>query len=264
MDNGLPPVGSPAALREEDGRLYPSRVEGVDDAALTVAWPSGISAATPFEPGAEFELTWASGSGIYAVPVRYAAPRTEGAVRLWDLEVVGAVVVEQRREYVRVPTAAAVTVTARRPPEGDMTMVPAPTPSPAPAAPDPAAPDPAVPATTDDGTDPAADAETDDGGDGALRGTLVDISEVAMQCRLPVAPSDERVHPGRSVTAAFQLAEERFVLDGTVHAVRSGDRATEARVVVVFQQPERSADRLRRQVFAIQVEMRRVSREHSP
>lgn len=234
--NELPQIGDGVTLVDVGRFSYASRIEGTDPGMLTVARPIGLPAASPYEPGAQFDLSWVGGAGINVVPVELVESRREGAVPLWDVAVVGNTRVEQRREFVRVPVFGRITVLTGLDDDGG-----------------------------DDGAvldDPHSPASGDD--ERTVRGVLVDLSEAALQCTLWTPGTDERIAEGSRVLCRFTIFDDEVRRAGSVLRIRPGPpgaKDNQCNVVVTFEQSTAEADALRRHVFAIQLQMRRAEKE---
>ena len=218
--DGRPSIGDPVVLRDADGLVYSSRVEDVDDDMIAVARPADLRAALEYPEGMELELVWTLSTGIHVLPVELAGTSVDNHIRLWHLAVTGDGWSEQRRDYVRVPVV------------GRIALEP-----------------------VDDETEPGLGAAVD--ADRTLHGQLVDLSEVATQCAMPVATDDPRIAVGTPVRCEFGVNGQSFDIRGTVAIVRIGASARDTRVVVRFDGSRAVADALRKQVFAIQIAMRR-------
>ncbi|GAA1969685.1 hypothetical protein GCM10009798_32950 [Nocardioides panacihumi] len=98
---------------------------------------------------------------------------------------------------------------------------------------------------------------------GVLDGHLVDVSEAALRVR--VAPREAEACPaGSSVSAVFEIRQERFDVEGTVLRSWPSERANgdpAADVVVVLDLSEPQARDLRRALMAEQVQRRRLARD---
>lgn len=229
----LPPIGAPIALHDEDGGLYPSRMEGNDDDALTVARPSGLFASVSYRDGMHFDLSWTMDTGIYVLPVVLVGTSTDGVVRLWHLEPTGEVWTQQRRDYVRVPLVGLIRMTP---------IV------------DEVRPDSRTPAGLPEG----ADLDTE------FEGGFVDLSEVAAQCSVHLSMRDPRIAVGTQLRCRFAIAGDDFDIVGAVAILRAGATPNESRIVVRFDHSEVAASALRRHVFRVQLEMRRERQQSEP
>ena len=86
----------------------------------------------------------------------------------------------------------------------------------------------------------------------ALAGTLVDMSEGALRCVVDIAKADELETD--EVNATFRFGDHQFDIPARITFRRSGTQPSEViQLIVVFDEPVREADLLRRQVFAQQL-----------
>ena len=83
-----------------DGELYNSRVEDVHGRLITVGAPYGIRWEDVPRVGAGLEIAWVSGDRRHAVDMRLKSITREQPPR-WELQVVGSVRLQTRRNYVR-------------------------------------------------------------------------------------------------------------------------------------------------------------------
>lgn len=223
--NALPPIGAPVVLRDDDGGIYSSRLEGEEDGIIAVARPSGLLAAVSYKDGMSFDLTWTMDNGIFIMPVTLVGSSTDGLVRLWHLEATGEIRAQQRRDYVRVPLTGRILLT---------------------------------PVVDDVRPGAAATAETPDGeADADIEGAFVDVSEVAAQCSVHLSMSDPRIAVGAHLRCRFKIAGDDFDIIGMQTILRPGMSPNETRIVVRFDHSEIAASALRRHVFRIQLESRR-------
>lgn len=111
-----PRLGDPIELRDPRGRVYASRVEGLDDGRITAAEPLDLPAAGVQNHSVEWDVVWTEDTGIHCVPTRLDATSVDNHLRLWHLSVTGAGWSEQRRDYVRVPWSGRIVIT----PAGDL------------------------------------------------------------------------------------------------------------------------------------------------
>jgi hypothetical protein len=93
--------------------------------------------------------------------------------------------------------------------------------------------------------------------DSPLDAEFVDLSEIAAQCSVPLAIDDPRIEVGRTVQCRFALGDDEFSVAAEIAIVRPGATAHESRIVIRFGSSQAVADALRKQVFRIQVQMRR-------
>ncbi len=101
---------------------------------------------------------------------------------------------------------------------------------------------------------PAADASTS-----SMVGHLADVSEASLRCTMPPASADELGTEPLGVVATFHFGDADFAIPAhTLIRPRSADRTKLVDVVVVFDEPVRDGDALRKQVFAQQLRARRA------
>ncbi|WP_344618223.1 PilZ domain-containing protein [Dactylosporangium salmoneum] len=80
---------------------YKTRVEDLEGTALTIAAPIGAGDVEPPEEGAEFQVFWTNTTRNRSIlPVRLVGITKESPKR-WQLEIVGDVVRDTRRRFVR-------------------------------------------------------------------------------------------------------------------------------------------------------------------
>lgn len=88
----------------------------------------------------------------------------------------------------------------------------------------------------------------------SLTGRLVDVSEAALRCSLDDAATRSLGEPGTAVQVGFRLGDQDFDIPAHVAFERTGPAsARHVEVVVLFDEPVRDADTLRRQIFAQQL-----------
>lgn len=213
-----PSIGDPVVLRDAQGVEYASRVEDLDGDMIAVARPTDLRAALEYAEGLELELVWTLATGIHLLPVELAGTSTDHHIRLWHLAVTGDGWSAQRRDYVRVPAVGRIAI---------------------------------EPVEAEAGSGESADPGS------RLEGQLVDLSEVATQCAIPVAMDDPRIAIGTAVHCEFGVNGQSFAVPGTVAIVRGGAGPRDTRVVVRFDASRATGDALRKQVFAIQLAKRR-------
>jgi len=105
----IPDVNQPVLLFGEGGD-FASRVEDVNETALTLARPFGLPLETELDDGLPFEVRWTAPEGLYALPVRVTERAIDGKIRIWHAEPVGTARLINRRSHVRVPVALAMTI----------------------------------------------------------------------------------------------------------------------------------------------------------
>lgn len=277
----LPRIGSAVMLRDRGGAVFASRIESFDRAALTVVKPVGVPAAYPYPPGSRFDVLWTAPSGQHVLPAELHRSRAEGTVLLWELRPVAAPVIEQRREFVRVPAFGRVVLWLDRDDRaGD------------------GAADGFVDGFSDEaggrgsgaglggglegagagdeagswgwrggdsGGDLADDRGSDRGAPGLMRigadtarreGYLIDVSEAAMQASIWAEPDDPLLAEAGRGIVEFSAHGTSFTRAGVVHGVRPGAVGHEMTVIFRFDQSGAEATELRREVFAAQVDLR--------
>lgn len=225
----LPQIGDPVTLRDLRGFHYASRVEGMAEKSISVARPADLRASLEYDVGIELDLVWTEGSGIHVLPTELAGTSVEKRIRLWHLTVAGGGWTEQRRDYVRVPMAGRIVI------------------------------------TTTDADGPASSRASigDDVGDcfgddvGAIEGRFIDLSEIAAQCFVDLPRDDSRLAVGRAMRCTFTVDREVFEIAAQIVIVRPGSTSRESRIVMLFEPSRTESDALRKQVFKIQVAMRR-------
>lgn len=222
MSGDLLEVGSLVMLRDDAEEVHASRVEECRPGLLTVAKPVGIPAALPYRVGTAIDVLWTQPSGVRVIPTELIATRSEGRVLLWDLGQRGESWVEQRREFVRVPTFGRVSLR------------------------------PVVSAA--DGAVTIYDGAL--AGSSVLQGYLVDLSEASVNCAIWSADADPQLQPGSPIEAEFTVRGETFIRSGMVHGLRRSGQDGDVLAVVRFEQTDGEAKALRRVVFATQVDMR--------
>lgn len=242
MSTNIPRIGQPVVLRAPDGLSYASRVEDVDDNAVTAARPTNLRATIEYVEGLEFELVWTLPSGIHVLPVELAGERTEKQIRLWDLTITGDGWTEQRRDYVRVAVAGRITLTPLTALDsGDL-----------------GSDNPDSDNLDSDNLDPGFhNSGSNYAQPEPIAGELVDISEVATQCRVPVPADDDRISIGTRLQCEFILNGTEFRHYGDIVVARPATSARQAIVVVKFDISKQAEDALRKEVFAAQLANRR-------
>jgi hypothetical protein len=96
----LPAINGLIDLILLDGEVFHSRVEDLDGIRFTVGAPYGIHAADVPPVGTAMEIAWVDGDRRHGVDVRLRAFTKEQPPR-WELQVVGSVHLQTRRNYVR-------------------------------------------------------------------------------------------------------------------------------------------------------------------
>jgi hypothetical protein len=219
MPEELPAVEDFVVIVDEDNREHRTQVRAVEPAVITVLRPADVVAGDPLLIGDQIMVSWPDGdNGVGVVNAQLAAIRREGADRLWDMKILGAPWREQRRGYVRAAASGPVLLTQ----------------------------------VVDDSTAPTAS-----GRPRSAAGELLDLSEAAVRCSLPLTEiwASRR---STAVSVSFALdGEEHEIIGRVVTSKLSIQPGAGREVVVLFDQPVPNVDRLREQVFALEQEARR-------
>lgn len=254
MFDQLPRTGTGIMLRDGAEAVYPSRIESWDQQRITVVKPMGVPAAFPYALGSSFDVLWTSPTGLHVVRAELTATRSEGPVRLWVLTPVDEPWVEQRRAFVRVPVFGRVRLAAAPPPPASVTVASDEASDEAyddtPDVGDPAYDDSAAHDDTPTGA-PVADAEP-------RTGYLLDVSEAALQCSIVASVEDPLLVPDAQVVVDFTAHGTDFARRGWIHGARPGADENDVTVIVRFDQTANEATELRKAVFAVQVDLRRI------
>ena len=96
----MPPINGLIDVVLTTGDVYHSRIEDIAGTLLTVGAPYGIHSADVPSAGAGLEIAWVNGDRRYAIDMRLRSLTREQPPR-WELEVVGSVRLQTRRNYVR-------------------------------------------------------------------------------------------------------------------------------------------------------------------
>lgn len=214
--NGLPTINRPITLTSISGQEFASRVEDVGDDWLTVARPLDLPAGLPIENGSDLTASWKAPGGLCVMPCRLVSTRREGTIRLWDVNVAGRIWLEQRRAYVRTTATGAV----------------------------------------------AMRWSTDDESEREISGALEDLSEAALRFQCRDRDLDARALVGKPVEMTLRMRDDEFDLAAEVLRVArsvpsESDRGPAPwQIVLVYTNPGRAADDLRRIVFREQLRER--------
>jgi len=109
----IPPLNHPVVIRTADGREHSSRSEGVEDGALVLATPFGLTADPEAWLGTEVVACWTAASGLCELTVTIAGSGLSGPVRVWHTRPSTPSTRTRhynRRAHVRVPVQGLVTV----------------------------------------------------------------------------------------------------------------------------------------------------------
>jgi hypothetical protein len=96
----LPPINALVDVVLLDGEAFSSRVEDIEGVTLTVGAPYGVHAADIPKVGTALEIAWVAEDRRHAVDVRLTALTREQPPR-WEIQVIGSVRLQTRRNYVR-------------------------------------------------------------------------------------------------------------------------------------------------------------------
>lgn len=87
---------------------------------------------------------------------------------------------------------------------------------------------------------------------GEVPGTLIDLSEGALRCSVDDTHAEDPTFD-ETVQACFRFGDGEFAVPGRVISRRAGEHRTGSlHLVVLFDEPNRDADALRKQIFALQ------------
>jgi hypothetical protein len=102
----MAPIGGQVAIEVDNDLMLPSRIVDADGRNLALAAPSLIGVATP-PVGAQLQIQWASGRGLWVVPGELIAIETE-PLPTWRVRIAGEGEVKQRRRFARAPVDGTV------------------------------------------------------------------------------------------------------------------------------------------------------------
>ncbi|MBN9610077.1 MAG: hypothetical protein J0I11_12270 [Actinobacteria bacterium] len=201
---GLPRPGQSVEMHDAAGKSSFGRVQTASAAAITIAVPADAAVAVAATDGERLELRWSAGPHAGVLPVTLAARQGSIGLQVWDVTPTGPARFEQRRRQDRTAADGAITLTVYTHR-------------------DPPSASDAVMAT--------------------VTGSLVDVSEAALQCLIPTDPTDAVIVSETPVLCDFSLGGSRYRLRGSVHAAWTEDARALVRVVVRFdpEQPELTA-----------------------
>jgi hypothetical protein len=211
--NGLPATNQLITLRADTGQEFGSRVEGAGETMLTVARPLDLPVENDLRVGSRIMTAWNVENGVWVLPGQLSQTRREGVVPLWDITVIGDPWREQRRSYVR---AAVMGTVALR------------------------------------GT-----SETLGGFEASA--VIADLSEASVRCVTTDPALAAHSRTGTSLEISLQVGGSCFELQAEVARVIASDQPSQAselpqwQAVLVFVEPGRAADDLRRIVFTQQL-----------
>jgi hypothetical protein len=88
---------------------------------------------------------------------------------------------------------------------------------------------------------------------------LLDVSEAAVRCAVEAEVTDDILVREVKVVAEFRLDDREFAIPARIGFRRpTAHLAERAELVVMFDEPVKDADALRKQIFALQVRVRRM------
>lgn len=222
----LPEVNSLLFIAVNEEGSWRSRVEDVDGQMLTVAAPLGKGDLEVPDDGAELEVFWTGTRARYVLPVRMMGQTRDRPPR-WHLLAVGRATRQTRRSYVRGGGGgpAEIVRTGR----------------------------------VEQARNDVAVSSRSGGSNGPQQGTVIDISEGGVRCRMDSAD----LIPGDQVRVRVRLGDAALDLNGSVLLVRE-QSPDGVDVVVVYQLSESDAQTVRRYVFQWEIAERRRQLDSEP
>jgi len=100
-----PRVHCLVTLTDQLGRQFRSRIEDLGDDTLVLARPLDLPVEHAFGVGAPVLLSWPDRAGIVTVDTELVESQLPGRLGCWLVRVLGPYLVQQRRQFVRVPVA---------------------------------------------------------------------------------------------------------------------------------------------------------------
>ena len=100
-----PRVNYLVTLTDQLGRQFRSRIEDVGDGTLVLARPLNLPVEHAFGVGAPVLLSWPDRTGIVTVDTELVESQLPGRLGCWLVRVLGPYLIQQRRQFVRVPVA---------------------------------------------------------------------------------------------------------------------------------------------------------------
>lgn len=205
---GSPTSGQSVELHESTGKSSLGRVQRASATELIVAVPTDAGIAKTAGPGSTFDVVWPQRGGVGVLPVTLTQRRAGPQMEVWRCAPRAAAHFEQRRQQTRIPSTGPLRLTVY-PEMGPRAL----------------------------GSD----------GEASLRGVLVDISEVALQCVVMVGPTDVVITSGTRVSCSFTPdGGPDFALRGVVHSAWTEDAPPQVRTVVRFDDSQTGLDDLLR------------------
>lgn len=190
-------------MHEADGKSSLGRVQTSSARTITIAIPADAAVAVSARDGEQLELRWPDGPQAGVLPVTLTRRQGTTGLQVWEVTPTGPAWFDQRRRLRRTSTDGPIALTVytvRGPHEVENTE--------------------AIAAT--------------------VTGSLVDISEAALQCLVPTDATGAVIVSETPVLCDFSLSGYRYLLRGTVHAAWTADVRALVRVVVRFdpEQPD--------------------------
>lgn len=195
--SGLPRAGQSVELHEPDGKSSLGRVQSAREGSVLVAVPTDAGIGVTAEPGAPFEVVWPGPGGVVVLPTTLARRQGASQLELWEFAPSAPARFEQRRQQARIAASGPVTLTLF--PDLGPRSLPIAVGDPAP-----------------------------------LHGSLIDLSEVALQCVVSAEADDPVVTSGAQVVCEFAPSGTHFSLRGVVHSAWTSAAPPRVRVVVQF------------------------------
>lgn len=200
--SGRPRAGQSVEIHDADGKSSLGRAQSVSGESVVVAIGTPSAVALTAHAGATFDIVWPGAGGVTVLPARLLQRQGASQLELWEFAPVGEARSEQRRRQARIGVAGPVTLTMF--------------------------------------SDAAARGLPGPAMHSPLAGTLIDVSEAALQCLIAVEADDPVVTAGAAVMCEFAPDGSHFSLRGVVHAAWTVGAPPRVRVVVQFDedQPE--------------------------
>lgn len=193
---GLPRPGQSVELHEADGKSSLGRVQTALPGAITIAVPADAAVAVAATDGEQLELRWPNGQQAGVLAVTLTSRQGSTGLQLWEVTPTAPVRFDQRRRQYRTAADGPIALTVY----------------------------------TERGPQPPGSGAAS----ATVTGTLVDISEAALQCLVPTDATDAVISSETPVLCDFSLDDIRYRLRGAVHAAWTADARALVRVVVRF------------------------------
>lgn len=201
---GRPRAGQSVEIHDVEGKSSLGRVQSASAESVVIAVGTTAAVALAAHTGATFDVVWPGPGGVTVLPARLTQRQGASQLELWEFEPASEARFEQRRRQARIGMTGPVTLTMLL--DADAQGVPAEAPAP-------------------------------------LSGTLIDVSEAALQCVIAVNAEDPILATGQPVWCDFSPNGSHFALRGVVYTAWTVDAPPRVRVVVRFDpdQPETAA-----------------------